>query len=390
MTADVVIVGAGFAGAVTARVLADAGKRVLILEKRSHIGGNAYDYPDENGVMRHEYGPHIFHTNSARAVEFLSRFTDWYDYEHRVLGWIEGKLVPIPFNLTSVEQLFEPEEADHLKRTLIDAYGKGQKVPILQLRKNSDPEIQKLAEYIFEHVFKYYTMKQWGYTAEEIDPAVTGRVPVLISHDDRYFQDSFQKMPKEGYTALFKNMLDHPGIEVRLNTEAMDHIHADTQAKTISFDGEPFSGAVVFTGLADELLDYQFGHLPYRSLEFDVRSIEGTYQPATTVNYPTPASIHPYTRITEYKNMQYDPPADRSTIAVEYPFAYSKTAEKGNVPYYPVFTDDSKQMYAKCAEALKQIPNLYLLGRLAEYKYYNMDAITDAALSFADELIRQL
>ncbi len=386
MDCDVLIIGAGFAGAVSARKLAEAGKHVVILERRPHIAGNAYDWMDENGVMRHEYGPHIFHTSSDKAVTFLSRFTGWYAYEHRVLGWIEGQLVPIPFNLTSIERLFEKERADHLKEVLISAYGMEKKVPILELRKNPDPEIQELAEYIFEHVFKYYTMKQWGYTAEEIDPAVTGRVPVLVSYDDRYFQDSFQKMPEQGFTALFEAMLDHPNIEVRLNCEAMDHLQVDTEQNRILVDGKPFAGEVIYTGLADHLLGYRNGDLPYRSLEFEIESKEGQIQPVTTVNYPTPAEVHPYTRITEYKNMQKNPPEDKTTLAVEYPYAYSRTGRKGNVPYYPVFTDESKARYASYVEQLKGIPNLHLLGRLAEYKYYNMDAITDAALAMADKL----
>lgn len=384
---DVIIIGAGFAGAVSARVLAEGGKSILVLEKRNHIGGNAYDYLDENGVMRHEYGPHIFHTNSKEAVEFLSRFTDWYDYEHKVLGYIEGKLVPIPFNLTSIEQLFPKEKADHLKEVLISAYGMGNKVPILELRKNEDPEIQELAEYIFEHVFKYYTMKQWGYSAEEIDPAVTGRVPVLVSYDDRYFQDAFQKMPKEGYTRLFEKMLDHPNITVQLNTEGMDVLSVNSETKQIHFKDEPFDGIVIYTGLVDHLLNYVNGDLSYRSLEFEVETKEGQYQPVTTVNYPTPAEEHPYTRITEYKNMQYLPPKEKTTIAVEYPYSYDRKAEKGNVPYYPVFTDESKDRYQAYVDLLKDIPNIYLLGRLAEYKYYNMDAIVEAALHFCNTLV---
>ena len=389
MKPDVLIVGAGFAGSVTARVLAEQGRHVLILEKRSHIGGNAYDWLDENGVMRHEYGPHIFHTSSTQAVEFLSRFTDWYDYEHRVLGWIEGKLVPIPFNLTSIELLFEPQRADHLKEVLIREYGMEQKVPILELRKSEDQEVRELAEFIFEHVFKYYTMKQWGYTAEEIDPAVTGRVPVLVSYDDRYFQDSFQKMPDHGFTALFEKLLDHENIEVRLNTEAMDHLSVDLDAHTISLDGAIFEGPIVYTGLADHLFGYVKGDLPYRSLEFEVRSEAGQVQPVTTVNYPTPAEVHPYTRITEYKNMQKEAPKERTTIAVEYPYAYHRNGEKGNVPYYPVFTDASKASYEAYRSLAEQIPNLYLLGRLAEYKYYNMDAIVDAALALGRELLEK-
>ena len=389
MKPDAVIVGAGFAGAVSARILAEGGKRVVIFEKRPHIAGNAYDYLDENRVMRHEYGPHIFHTSSAKAAEFLSRFTDWYDYQHRVLGYVEGKLVPIPFNFTSIETVFEKERAQRLESLLLEAYGKDRKVPILELRKHSDPEIRELAEYIFEHVFKYYTMKQWGYTAEEIDPAVTARVPVLCGYDDRYFQDSFQKMPENGFTAMFEKMLDHPLIDVRLNTEAMDHLAVLPEENRVLLDGEEFEGEVIYTGLADHLLNYRYGDLSYRSLEFEVRTEEGRFQPVTTVNYPTPEEEHPFTRITEYKNMQKNPPEEKTTIAVEYPYAYDRRREKGNVPYYPVFTDASKKSYEAYMKVLAPMKNVHLLGRLAEYRYYNMDAITDAAIELAEGLLER-
>ena len=387
MGPDVIIVGAGYAGCVTARVLADAGKQVLILEKRAHIGGNAYDYLDENGVMRHEYGPHIFHTNSERAVEFLSRFTDWYPYEHRVLGYIEDKLVPIPFNLKSIELLFPAEKAAHLKEVLINIYGMNTKVPILELRKSDDPQIQELAEYIFEHVFKYYTMKQWGYSAEEIDPAVTGRVPVLVSYDDRYFQDQYQMMPSDGFTRMFEQMLDHENIMVQLESEAMNHLRIEPETGKVFYKGAAFDKPVIYTGLVDQLLNYVNGDLPYRSLEFDVQTKEGQFQPVTTVNYPSPAEEYPYTRITEYKNMQKNPPKEKTTIAIEYPYVYDRKGEKGNVPYYPVFTDDSKQKYSDYVKLLENVPNVYLLGRLAEYKYYNMDAIVDAAIEFSYKLL---
>ena len=387
MKPDIVIVGAGFAGAVSARILAEGGKRVLILEKRNHIAGNAYDTLDENRVRRHEYGPHIFHTSSAKAAEFLSRFTDWYDYQHRVLGYVEGKLVPIPFNFTSIETVFETERAERLKSLLLEAYGKDKKVPILELRKHPDPEIRELAEYIFEHVFKYYTMKQWGYTAEEIDPAVTARVPVLCGYDDRYFQDSFQKMPENGFTAMFEKMLDHPLIEVRLGIEAMDHLTVLPEENRVLFDGEEFEGEVIYTGLVDHLLNYRYGDLSYRSLEFEVRTEEGRFQPVTTVNYPTPKEEHPFTRITEYKNMQKNPPLEKTTIAVEYPYVYQRGGEKGSVPYYPVFTDASKKSYEAYVKVLAPMKNVHLLGRLAEYRYYNMDAITDAAIALAEGML---
>ena len=386
MEYDVIIVGAGFAGAVTARRFAEDGKKVLVLEKRRQIGGNAYDWLDENKVMRHEYGPHIFHTNSAEAVSFLSRFTEWYPYEHRVLGYVKGKLVPIPFNLTSIEMIFPEDKAERLKQKLVQAYGMEKKVPILELRKNTDPEILELADFIFENVFQYYTMKQWGLTVEEIDPAVTARVPVLVSYDDRYFQNTFQKMPREGYTAIFRKMLKHPNIEVRLSTDALALLKPDLAKGSIQFEGADFQGPVIYTGLTDALFGYSLGELPYRSLNFDVQTKEGTFQKATTVNYPTPETEHAYTRITEYKHMMQNEPAEKTTIAVEYPLPYDRRSTLGSIPYYPVFTAENQKKYAAYKDLAARIPNLHLLGRLAEYRYYDMDAIVARALEMYETI----
>lgn len=382
MKPEVIVIGAGFAGSVMAeRYARDGGKRVLVLEKRAHIGGNMYDYIDENGVRRHQYGPHILHTNSREVIDYLSQFTDWYPYQHRVLGLINGVVAPIPFNLTSIERSFPKEKADRLKQLLIDAYGMEKKVPILQLRQHPNPELNELAEYIYEHVFLYYTMKQWGQTPEEIDPAVTGRVPVHISWDDRYFQDTYQMMPLHGFTGIFENMLKHEKIEVRLNTDAKSCLKVDLEHHRILFEGEEFTGPVIFTGAIDDLLDYPLGELPYRSLEFEIQTHPDTYQQAATVNYPTPAAQHPFTRITEYKLLM--PAAEQpqaTTIAIELPMAYHHDAPQGNIPYYPIAREDCRRQYEAYCELIRPISNLLLLGRLAEYKYYNMDAIIAKAL----------
>ena len=388
MKPEVIVIGAGFAGSVIAERFAHvAGKRVLVLEKRAHVGGNMYDYIDENGVRRHEYGPHIFHTNSREVVDYLSQFTDWYPYQHRVLGHINGVVAPIPFNLTTIERSFPKEKAERLKALLINEYGMEKKVPILQLRANANPEINELAEYIYEHVFKYYTMKQWGQTPEEIDPAVTGRVPVHISYDDRYFQDTYQMMPAHGFTGIFENMLKNEKIEVRLKTDAKSCLKVDLENKQILFEGEVFQGPVIFTGAIDDLLDYPLGELPYRSLEFDIQSHPHTYQEAATVNYPTPAQQNAFTRITEYKLlMQADQQPEATTIAVEYPLTYHHDGETGNIPYYPIAKEECRRQYQAYCELIRGIDNLHLLGRLAEYQYYNMDAIVAKALQMFNKL----
>lgn len=380
MKYDVIVIGAGYAGSISAHKFAKDGKKVLIIERRNHIGGNMYDYVDDNGVNYHKYGPHIFHTNNDGVVEFLSQFTDWYPYEHRVLGKINGQFVPVPFNLKSIEMLFEKEKAERLKKLLVETYGMETKVPILELRKSDNEEIKELAEFIYEKVFLYYTMKQWDLGPEEIDPKVTGRVPVHISYDDRYFQDKYQQMPKDGYIKIFDRMLDNENIDVILNTDRKELVTIDLENKQILYKGEPFEGKLVYTGAIDELFDYHLGKLPYRSLEFDIQTRDGYFQDAGTVNYNTPKEEDAFTRITEYKHMMDNPKLDKTTIAVEYSYPYDINAEKGNIPYYPIFTVEVQKRYNEYVELTKEFNNLHLLGRLAQFRYFNMDGIVYTSL----------
>ena len=383
---DVLIAGAGYAGAVAARALAEKGKRVLVLERRPHIGGNAYDVLDGAGVLIHQYGPHIFHTNDRRVFGWLSRFTRWRDYQHRVIANIPdektgGRMTyPVPFNLTSLETAFGPAEGKRLGDKLTAAYGAEKKVTILELRQNPDPEIAALADYVYEHVFVHYTMKQWGQTPEEIDPNTTARVPVFLSRDDRYFQDACQGMPLEGYTPMFENMLDHPNVTVELNADALDRL--DLSGETLRVDGAPFPGPVIYTGQADELFGFRFGPLPYRTLDFRFETLEqDDFQGYGTVNYTVDED---FTRITEFKHLTGQIRPGVTTIVREYSRSYTGAA--GEIPYYAIINPDNNALYAKYRSEAERFPNLHLLGRLAEYKYYNMDAIAGRALDLAERL----
>ena len=383
---DAIIIGAGFAGSTVAERLAANNKHVLIIDKRDHIGGNAYDY-EKDGILIHKYGPHIFHTKSKLVFDYLSTFTEWYSYEHRVLGHIQDKVVPIPFNMLSIEKCFEKEKADHLKEVLLKEYGEGKKIPIMKLLQNQDEDINDLANFIFENVFKYYTMKQWGLRADEIDPGVTARVPVNVSYDDRYFNDDYQFMPSNGYTKIFINMLKNKNIDLMLGVDSKDLM--EFKDGKVYFKGELYTGEVVYTGEIDYLFDYQLGELPYRSLDLVLEKHEGTFQTAATENYPCDASEKPFTRITEYKHFMVKKPEDITYIHTEYPLPFNKDAEKGNVPYYPIFTEGNQKMYDSYVSLANNYSNLHLLGRLAEYQYYNMDAIVYKALKLSQKLLNQ-
>lgn len=383
---DVLIAGAGYAGAVCARSLAEGGKRVLVLERRSHVAGNAYDCPDRHGVLIHQYGPHIFHTNDSRVFAWLSRFTQWRDYQHRVVADIpEGQggrmRYPVPFNLTSMETAFGPQEGKRLGDKLIAAYGAEKKVTILELRQNPDPEIAALADYVYEHVFVHYTMKQWGQKPEDIDPNTTARVPVFLSRDDRYFQDACQGMPLEGYTPMFEKMLDHPNIRVELGVDALERL--DLSGDVLKVDGVPFEGEVIYTGQADELFRFQYGPLPYRTLEFRFETLEkDDFQGYGTVNYTVDQD---YTRITEFKHLTGQVLPGKTTIVKEYSRSYSGIL--GEIPYYAIINPENNALYGRYKALADRFPNLHLLGRLAEYKYYNMDAIAGRALDLAEALL---
>ena len=382
---DCLVIGTGFAGAVAARELAErGGKRVLVLERRDHIGGNAYDCIDSAGVLIHQYGPHIFHTSDRRVYEYLSRFTQWRPYQHRVVANVYGVEMPVPFNLTSLMLAFGLEKAEILEQKLLEAYGPERKVTILELRRNPDPDIAALADYVYEHVFLYYTMKQWGQKPEEIDPNTTARVPVFLSRDDRYFQDPYQGMPLEGYTALFQRLLDHPNITVELGVDASARMTLPEEGGVL-LDGKPFTGPVIYTGAVDELFGCRFGRLPYRTLDFQFETYDvDQWQSHATVNYTV---SEPWTRITEFKLLTGQVLPGKTTIAKEISRAY--TGEDGQIPYYAIINPENNALYGRYRTLAEGHGDFHLLGRLAEYKYYNMDAIVARALALCDELLQE-
>lgn len=370
---DVVIIGAGFAGAVLAeRLASQQNKKVLLVDKRQHVGGNCYDYKDDNGIIIHKYGPHLFHSNLRYVWDYLSQFTEWDIYQHKVLACIDGKPVPIPFNLNTLYEVFPDSMARRMEEKLLDEYEYNSKVPILKLKQSTDKDLQFLADFVYEKIFLHYTMKQWGMKPEEIDGAVTARVPIFIGRDNRYFNDEYQGVPKKGYTDIFNNMLNHPNIKLMLNTSAKEILEL-TDGK-IKLMGMPFDGKVIYTGLLDDLFDYKFGELPYRSVDMHFESIpKKDYQDAATVNYP---NNYEFTRITEFKKVHYaDVP--NTTILKEYPQPYKRGE---NTPYYPIFTEKNQEMYGKYADEAKKYNQLILVGRLAEYRYYDIDDMVEHAL----------
>lgn len=355
------IVGAGFAGCVSARELADAGHRVSVIDKRPHIGGNAFDEPDAHGVLVHRYGPHVFHTNSERVFRYLSRFTGWRPYEHRVLGVVDGRAYPFPINRDTINQLYglnldETGAADFLDRA---------REPRAPLLTSEDVVLNAVGRDLYEKFFLHYTRKQWGVDPSELKAGVAARIPVRTNTDDRYFTDTFQAMPLHGYTRMFENMLDHPGITVELGVDFED------------VRAERGSGHLVYTGAIDAYFGHCFGRLPYRSLRFEHEHLAGVprFQSVGQVNYP---NDHDYTRITEFKHLtgQEHP---GTSIVREYP-------QSEGEPYYPVPREESEALFKRYEALARRERHVTFVGRLAQYRYYNMDQVVAAALAAAGRL----
>ena len=370
MIFDWVIVGAGLSGATLAeRISSHFGSSVLVVDQRHHVAGNAWDEYNENGIFLHKYGPHIFHTNNAEVWTYLSRFTEWRNYVHRVLCLVDEKLIPLPFNLNSIDQIFQQATAKCLKKKLLEAYGPERSIPILELRRSKDRDIQALSDYVYNKVFLNYTIKQWGIPPDELSPIVTSRVPVLTSRDNRYFRDKFQGIPIEGYGAMVLRMLNHPNIHLQLNTR-----WNDLKDKIIF-------KRLIYTGPIDEYFDYRHGELPYRSLNI-VEETHKTecYQEAAVINLP---DHHSSTRITEPKWLTGQVHLHTTTLT-EYPIPHTNGK---TIPYYPIPTGSNcKHFELYSAEAVKLRGKVIFAGRLGNYMYYNMDQAVERALQIFESL----
>lgn len=377
---EYLIVGCGLTGCVIARSLAEKGNRVSIWERRGHIGGNLYDYEDENGLLVHRYGPHVFHTDQERLEAYMLRFGRWVDFPITCRVRMLGKETPSPFNFQTIDDYYPPEKAGALKAALRESYPGRDKATIVELLESGDPLVREYAEFLFAHDYSLYTAKQWGVSPKEIDPSVLKRVPVLFSYKDGYFDDPCQMVPEDGYTNWFRRLLEHPNISVTLNLDALERLEIWEQAVWV--DGKPFPGTVVYTGAVDELLRFCYGPLPYRSLRFEWRTEETRrFQSAALVAYP---EAEGFTRITEYSHFPQKQPRERTSLAVEYPLPCRE--DGAAEPYYPILTEESQKRHRRYLEQLKATSNLVLCGRLANFQYYNMDAALAAALEVCERL----
>jgi UDP-galactopyranose mutase len=355
------VVGAGFAGSVVAERLASSlNARVLLVDRRNHVGGNAYDHYDDAGILVHKYGPHIFHTASREVFDYLSRFTEWRSYQHRVLAAVDGQLVPIPINLDTINQLTN----SRFSSAELSAYFQSVAEPAAELRTSEDVIVSKVGRELYEKFFRGYTRKQWGLDPSELDASVTARVPVRTNRDARYFTDAYQAMPLHGYTRMFERMLDHPNINVLLGTDYRE------VEQIIPHD------SLVYTGPIDEFFDHRFGVLPYRSLDFKFETLNTpVHQSAPVINYP---NDYRYTRVTEFKYLtgQQHP---KTSIVYEFP-------KDGGDPYYPIPRPQNNELYQQYARLAESTENVHFVGRLATYKYYNMDQVVAQALTLCAKI----
>ena len=370
---DCLIIGCGLTGSVIARQIAERGKNVVIWERREHVGGNMYDHVDEHGFLVQDYGPHIFHTNKKHLYDYICRFEQWNDFQVRCGAVWDDQYSPTPFNFTTIDTFYPAEHAEMLKEKLRLAFAGRETVPVVEVLKHPDPDIQAYAEYLFQNDYAPYTAKQWGMSPEQVDVSVLKRVPLRFSYADRNWDDTYQCLPEHSFTRFFDNLLDHPNITINLGIDALEHL--TVKDNTLLLDGEQITIPVIYTGALDHLFQGVYGWLPYRSLRFEWKFTEqDSIQPAPVVAYP---QAEGYTRITEYKKLPVQQRAG-SSYAVEYPLqCQGRTTLE---PYYPVQTKESERQFAKYCALAAKIPNLFPCGRLGDFKYYYMDEALERAL----------
>ncbi len=382
--ADVIVVGAGFAGSILARKLAEENNlKVLILEQRPHIGGNMYDEIDENGVLVQRYGPHFLYADKYWIIDFVSHYTELVPYDVKCLSFVDGHYIQLPFNFKTVQQLLGPQKAEHLINKLKKTFIGRDRVPIFELVEHTDSEIRAYGELLFDKAYKTYVAKQWGLRPDQIDRSVLNRVPMAMSYDERYINKDFQYMPKYGFTKIFENMLNHPNIEVHLNCNALDKLTLDEKNHRVLYQGKEYK-QIIFTGAIDELFKEKYDSLPYRSLDIHYHTEKNLgLLPSDIVSYP---QADGYTRKTEYKRFNCQEDTGYTTISIEYPLQYDKHSERGNLPYYPIINDQNIEKYNQYLKDAQKYENLFLCGRLAEYKYYNMDATIESTFEKYEKL----
>lgn len=379
---DYVVVGAGFTGAVFAeRVASQFDKKVLVIDKRMHIGGNAYDCYDNMGIIIHKYGPHIFHTNNKEVWDYVNRFTEWTDYSHRVLAHVDGKEVHLPINLNSVEQLFPEDLAEKYCALLKEKIGPNKKASILELLKSDCRDLKSFADVVYRKIFICYTCKQWGKTPDEIDESVIARIPIVVTRCNQYFQDKYQGLPKYGFTRMFENILFHRNISLLLNTNFSEI--SEIENDQMRFLGETYRGRLFFTGPIDEFFGYCFGRLPYRAVKFKFETFkQDSWQKAPVINYP---DDNEFTRITEYRKMTGQQ-HHQTTISKEYPRDYNPDVPGSNIPCYPVVNEKSIALLNKYRGLANNYKNVIFAGRLGNFKYLDMDdAIAEVLSKFKKE-----
>ena len=383
----IIVVGTGFSGSILARKIAEeCGRKVEVIEKRSHIGGNMYDEYDENGILIQRYGPHFLNTNKYFIIKFLKQYAELFPHNTKLLSYLDGQYIRLPFNFQSIQELLGAERAETVINKLRKNFPGSDRVPILQIVDCPDKDVLDFGTLLFEKAFRTYTSKMWGTDINKIDKYVLERVPFAMNYDERYLNKDFQYLPKNGFIEIFKNMLDHEKISVHLETDALKHI--EFKDKHVLYDGENVE-LLVFTGPIDELFDYKYGSLPYRSLDIRYEySDKDSVLPAEIISFP---QAEGKTRSTEYRKIMFDESECKgSVVATEYPLWYDKNAEVGNIPYYPVVTEESNEMYEKYVAEAQKYGNIVLCGRLAEFKYYNMDVCIEHALQKFEEIKERL